>query len=35
MLRFSLAMGWVSLAILDFEKHRLEGLLAWWSNKLS
>lgn len=27
---FALAMGWVALAILDFERHRLAGLVCWY-----
>jgi hypothetical protein len=23
-------MGWVALAILDFERHRLAGLVCWY-----
>jgi hypothetical protein len=29
MREFALAMSFVSLGILDFERHRLEGLIAW------
>jgi len=34
MRRFALAVGWVALAILDFERHRLQGLLVWHSARL-
>lgn len=34
MRRFALAMGWVVAGILDFERHRLEGLLVWHSARL-
>ena len=32
--RFALAMSWVALAILDFERHRLEGLVCWHHSQM-
>jgi hypothetical protein len=32
--RFALAMSWVALAILDFERHRLEGLVCWHHSQI-
>jgi len=34
MRRFALAMGWVVAGILEFERHRLDGLLVWHSARL-
>jgi hypothetical protein len=30
---FALSMNFVSLAILEFERHRLEGLITWYYNQ--
>jgi hypothetical protein len=27
---FVLAMGWVGLAVLELEQHKLQGLVAWY-----
>ncbi len=32
--RFLVAMGYVALAILDFERHRLAGIVTWHMGRL-
>jgi hypothetical protein len=35
MRRFVLSLGYVALAVLEFERHKLEGILAWYAAQLS
>jgi len=34
MRQFVLAMGYVGLAVLDFERHKLAGLVNWYAARI-